>query len=97
MTSRHDAQQRATLSSVLDGPGHTPNALRQSVAGSDAPEDLARLVQLIRAEPSSITNADIDALRSTYDEEQLFEIIVATAVGAAHRRRTAALAALEGL
>ncbi|MBT9558109.1 MAG: hypothetical protein IV100_18900 [Myxococcales bacterium] len=97
MPSRHDALQRATLSAVLNGPGHTSATLRQSVARGDGPADLAGLVQRIRTEPSSVTDVDVDPLRGRYTEDQLFELIVAAAVGAAHDRRTAALLVLEGL
>ncbi len=97
MPSRHDALQRATLAAVLDGPGHTSAALRQAVALGQPPADLAGLVQRIRTEPSNITDADVDSRRGAYTEDQLFELIVAAAVGAANHRRAAALAALEGL
>lgn len=97
MPSRHDVLQRATLAAVLDGPGHTSAALRQAVAHGEPPMDLAGLVERIRTEPSSVTDADVDSLRSRYTEDQLFELVVAASVGAANHRRTAALAALEGL
>jgi hypothetical protein len=42
-----------------------------------------------------VTDADLDALRDRYNEDQLFEIIVAAAVGAAAERRAAAWRALE--
>lgn len=96
MPSRHDALQRATLAAVLDGPGHTAVTLRKAVADGDPPADLALLVQRIRAEPSTVTDADLDSLRSRYTEDELFELIVAACVGAARHRRTAALTVLEG-
>ena len=42
-----------------------------------------------------MTDEDIDALRARFSEDQLFEVIVAAALGAAEFRLTAALNALE--
>ena len=42
-----------------------------------------------------MTDADVDALRRQYSEDQLFEIIVAAAFGAASDRLAAAHRALE--
>jgi hypothetical protein len=60
------------------------------VAGGSAPAELADLVQKIRSRPYAVTDRDLDALRSQYTEDQLFEIIVATAWGAAKERLMAA-------
>lgn len=53
------------------------------------------LVEKIRSRAYTVTDHDLDALRSRYTEEQLFEIIVAAAFGAARERLTAARRALE--
>jgi hypothetical protein len=42
-----------------------------------------------------VTDQDLDALRDRYSEDQLFEIIVAAAFGAAHDKVAAAQRALE--
>jgi hypothetical protein len=42
-----------------------------------------------------VTDQDLDALRRDYTEEQLFEIIVSAAFGAAQDRLAAAQRALE--
>jgi alkylhydroperoxidase family enzyme len=53
------------------------------------------LVQKIRSRAYTVTDQDLDALRDRYTEEQLFEIVVAAAFGAALERLTAARRALE--
>jgi hypothetical protein len=90
------ALQRATHQAVVDGPGRTDAALRQEVARGQAPPELAALVQKIRDHAYRVTDADLDALRVTYSEDQLFEIIVAAALGAAEHRLARALAAIDG-
>jgi hypothetical protein len=86
----------ATRRAVIDGPGTTDRSVRLQVALGQPPPDLARLVAKIRDHPYKVTDAEVDALRAHYSEEQLFELIVAAAVGAAEDRLNAALAALEG-
>lgn len=89
--------QRATRASVLDGPGALDEALRRQVAHGDPPAELAVLVQKIRQHAYRVTDADIDALRARYSEDQLFEVIVATTLGAAEHRLDRAMAALEDI
>jgi alkylhydroperoxidase family enzyme len=81
----------ATRHAVLDGAGATDLNLRQAVASGRPPSELATLVQKIRERPYTVTDEDVDRLRAEYDEDQLFELIVAAAVGAAGDRASAAL------
>jgi alkylhydroperoxidase family enzyme len=53
------------------------------------------VVEKIRSHAHTVTDQDLDALRSRYTEDQLFEIIVAAAFGAAQERLVVALRALE--
>jgi alkylhydroperoxidase family enzyme len=87
--------QHATHSTVVEGPGHTDPGLRQHVASGSAPPELASLIAKIRDHAYRVTDADVDALRAKYTEDQLFEIIVAAALGAAEHRLTRALAVVE--
>ena len=48
------------------------------------------LVQKIRQRPYAVTDQDLDAVRPRYTEDQLFEIIVAAAFGAANDQIAAA-------
>ena len=86
--------QRATYDAVVERPGRVDSALRRDVALGRAPRELAPLVEKIRDHAYRVTDADIDALRSRYTEDQLFELIVAAALGAADHRLQRALAAL---
>jgi alkylhydroperoxidase family enzyme len=69
--------------------------MRQQIATGCAPQELMSLVQKIRSRAYTVTDQDLDALRDRYTEEQLFEIVVAAAFGAAQERLTAARRALE--
>jgi hypothetical protein len=87
--------QRATERAVLDGPGAVDPAVRRQVASGNPPADLAVLVRKIRDHAYRVTDEDVNALRARYSEDQLFELIVAAALGAAEHRLQAALAVLE--
>ena len=96
MTDHFAVLRNATAAALLRGPGTTTEELRLAVAAGHPPPELADLVQKIRVRAYTVTNEDVEALKSRYTEDQLFEIIVAAAFGAAQARLTAALHALEG-
>jgi hypothetical protein len=87
--------RKATAAALLDGDGATPAATRHAIAGGAPPPDLKALVDKIRSRAYTVTDADVDALRQRFSEDQLFEIIVAAAFGAASERLAAAHSALE--
>jgi hypothetical protein len=87
--------QSATRDGVLDGAGASQTAVRRLVASGQPPPELAILVQKIRDHAYKVTDSDIDALRARYSEDELFELIIAAAVGAAEHRLKAAVAAVE--
>jgi hypothetical protein len=93
---RLEPLQRATQSTVIDGPGHLERSVRQQVAFGQPPAELGALVRKVRDHAYKITDADIDALRAKYSEDQLFEVMIAAAIGAAGHRLQRALTALEG-
>jgi alkylhydroperoxidase family enzyme len=95
MTPSFSQLQAATRVSVTDGHGSTDCAVRRQAASGQPPPALAVLVQKIRDHAYRVTDADVDALRARYTEDQLFEVIVAGALGAAEDRLKAALAAVE--
>jgi hypothetical protein len=90
-----DELKEGTRAAVLSGPGMTSVELRQALARGEPPEDLRALVETIRRHAYKVTDEDIAALRARYSEDQVFEIVVATIVGAADERLRAGLRALE--
>jgi hypothetical protein len=95
MNDRFASLRRATVAALLGGRGAAaPETLRAVMQGAPPPEFEA-LVRKIRAHAYTVTDQDLDALRSRYTEDQLFEIIVAAACGAADERLEAARRALD--
>lgn len=90
-----DELKEGTRAAVLKGPGMTSVELRQALARGEPPEDLRGLVEKIRRHAYKVTDEDIAALRGRYSEDHVFEIVVATIVGAADERLRAGLRALE--
>jgi hypothetical protein len=87
--------KEATAAALLRGPGACAKELRQACARGEAPDELRALVEKIDRHAYKVTDEDLAALRAKYSEDQLFEIIVAAAFGAADRRLGAGLRALE--
>jgi alkylhydroperoxidase family enzyme len=96
------------VSSVLHGPGETSVLLRQVVAAragarsaprqepAALPAELAPFVDRLANEPGVIESGDIVALRvAGYDEDEIFELSVSVALGAALARLERGLAALQ--
>ena len=70
--------------------------LREIVDGTaPAPEAMTAYLAKVHERPYTVTDADVDALRRRYTEDQLFEIIVSAAFGAAAERLAAARKSLE--
>ena len=84
------------LQRVLHGPGLVAPAVRQKAADNrglaGAP---AAWVQQVHADALRTTDAQLDALRPTHSEAQIFELTVAAATGAGRYRLDRALALLE--
>lgn len=71
--------------SVLEGPALTDRALRQAAATGDGlAEPWASYTAMVRDESHRVTDADVTALvRAGHTEDEVFELTVAAAVGAA--------------
>jgi hypothetical protein len=96
MDDRHRSLWRAVEQSVLHAEAHTAPALRQSAAArGELPAHLAALVDKIHRNAYRVTDEDLASLRAQYGEDELFEIIVAAALGAGAARLQAGLRALE--
>ena len=95
MEDRFGSFRNATAAALLQASGATPARLREAIVRGSVPPELMALVQKIRSCPYSVTDQDLEALRIGYTEDQLFEIIVAAAFGAANDQIAAAHRALE--
>jgi alkylhydroperoxidase family enzyme len=95
MDDRFERYRSATAAALLDGTGATSCELRRAVAKGTPPRELTTLVQKIRSRAYAVSDADVNALRGRYSEDQLFEIVVAAAFGAALDRLAAARRAVE--
>jgi alkylhydroperoxidase family enzyme len=81
---------------LLGQPGALDLAVRRAAtAGDGVPEALAEYVQKVRVNAYLVTDQDVDELRrSGYSEDQIFELTVAAAYGAARDRLDTALEAM---
>ena len=88
---------RAVVIRVLEGDGRASRAERRAAfenAGLDEP--LHTLIGKVARQPTQVSDEDIAAvLASGESEDQLFELVVCAAIGAATRQYEAALHALE--
>lgn len=94
---RHGEQVAALLRAVLESPAETDPVTRAAAYQSDGlPPPLRQYVAKVRGEPYRVTDDDVQTLLTAgYSEDTVFEITVATALGAAMRRLDAGLRALR--
>jgi len=96
ITDPHADLRDRVLQSVLQGRGESDQAIRNAAAdGRDVPTDLQALVDKIHRHAYKVTDDDIASLRAKYGDDQMFEIVVSTALGASRQRLLAGLAALD--
>lgn len=92
----HAALRDRALQRVLQGDGETDPAIRQAAAdGKNVPAELEALVDKIHRHAYKVTDEDFARLRTKYDDDQLFEVVVAAALGASRNRLLAGLRALD--
>jgi alkylhydroperoxidase family enzyme len=83
---------------VLDQAGTLDPAIRRAAAAGDAvPDDLTAYVEKVRLHAFEVTDQDVRGLLGAgYSEDQIFELTVATAYGAARARLDSGLDAMAG-
>lgn len=99
MEDPHAASLEALRAAVLDSDATTDRATRAAAAsGGPLPDSLGGYVAKVREQSYRVGDEDIEGLRAAgFDEEQIFELTVATALGAAlHRLDTGLRAIREG-
>jgi alkylhydroperoxidase family enzyme len=79
---------RALVAAIADGPARTSSALRRSICqGTPSDPNLAAYVEKVRNSSYRVAPSEIDALRASgFDDDAIFEITVAAALGEALRR-----------
>ncbi|WP_328474298.1 hypothetical protein OHA21_14805 [Actinoplanes sp. NBC_00393] len=91
------AAHRALVDRILHGPGTTSTQQRaQAYANAGLDPALQPLIGKVADAPARITDADFDTARAAgFTGDQLFEVVVAAAVGESTRMYESALAALD--
>src|SRR3954468_12241656 len=94
--ARHADLLAALRQAVFDSAAETAPALRQAAgAGGSLADPWGPYAEKVRTHSYRITDADITALKTAgRTEEEIFEITIAAATGAALQRLDAVLAAL---
>jgi alkylhydroperoxidase family enzyme len=86
----------ALIDAVLTSPGHLPPAERRAAfAGEQMEGPLGAFAEKVRRRAYTVTDDDIEALRRHgLDEDAIFELTIACALGEAHAQLRTGLAAL---
>jgi alkylhydroperoxidase family enzyme len=97
MRDSHAERMARLARSVLEGAGALDPAVRQAAAtGGEVPEALARYVEKVRRHAYRVRDDDVRALLAAgYSEDQVFELTVSTALGAALERLRVGLGTLD--
>jgi alkylhydroperoxidase family enzyme len=95
---RHAKRIAALRRAVFESPGKTDRGTRASAAnGGPLQEPVASYAAKVTDQSYRISDADFGALKAAgLTEDQIFEITVASALGAALRRLDAGMRALGG-
>lgn len=95
--ARHDAVMQRLHDAVLGPDGSLPYETRLALAtGRDIPVELERYANKVARHAYRVTDRDLDELRAAgYDDDAIFEITVAVALGVGLHRRDVGLAAIE--
>lgn len=98
MDERYEAKLHDLERRILQQPGALDPAVRRAAAeGADVGPALATYVDKVRRHAYRVDDADVASLlEAGYSEDQVFELTVATAYGAARARLDAARQAMAG-
>jgi hypothetical protein len=97
MENKKRAAHRALVIRVLEGDGRASRAARRAAFENvGLAEPLRTLIDKVARQPTRVTDEDIAAvLASGGSEDQIFELVVCAAIGAATRQYEAGLQALD--
>ncbi len=87
----------AAIETIVRGPGETPAAHRQAAfANEGVPEAARALVDKVANNAWKVTDEDVAAAKAAgLSDDEVFELVVAAAMGQATRQLDSALAALD--
>ena len=92
----HAALRRSIYERVFLGDGEAAPELRQAAgAGTGVPADLQPLIDKIHRHAYKVTDEDIARVQAKYGDDKMFEIVVSAALGAARKRLSLGLEALD--
>ena len=97
MDPKYEAKVQDLERRLLDSPGILDPSVRRAAAeGGDLPDALAQYVQTVRRHAYKVRDEDVERLIAQgYSEDELFELTVAAAFGAAKARLDSGLDAME--
>jgi hypothetical protein len=97
MHGRHAEVMRRVQDAVLGAEGSLPYETRLALAtGGQIPDELKAYADKVAKHAYRVTDRDIDALREAgYDDDAIFGVTVAVALGAGLYRRDVGLATLR--
>jgi alkylhydroperoxidase family enzyme len=89
--------RQAVVARVLDGQGRTGTAARHAAFDNHGvPEPLRALVDKVAHNAWKVTDDDVAAVRRTgVSDDEIFELVIAAALGQSTRQLDAALEALD--
>jgi hypothetical protein len=86
----------ALIDRITRGPGTTPSGERQDAARGHFEGDLASYLKKVQNRPTEITDHEVAELRAIgHTDDEIFEMTIATALGAAKARLDAGLDAVS--
>jgi uncharacterized protein YciW len=97
-TDRHAAAVEALRRAVFESPGSTEPAVRAAAGtGGELPDPVGSYATLVRDQSYRITDTELARLGAAgLSDDDIFEVTVAAAVGAALRRLDAGMRAVRG-
>ncbi len=91
-----DDHRKALIARILDGDGQSTSQQRRAAFEGTGPEAARPLVAKVANHAYKVTDEDVAAAKAAgLTEDQVFELVVCTAIGEANRQLETALAALD--
>ena len=95
MGNIHD-YRKALIARIVDGDGKSSSQQRRAAFEGTGPEPARPLVEKVAKHAYKVTDEDVAAAKAAgLTEDQVFELVVCTAIGEANRQLETALAALD--